>query len=353
MKFIYVLLLAVITTSSLSAQTTPEPFIVGIKQTPPFTIKTEDGKWEGPAVWLIEQILSRMGKTPTFKEMTLPQIFDAIENNKIDAGVGALSITSEREERMDFTHSYYESGIGIAVLNTDTEMWILVLRNIFSVRFLQAVFSLLLLLGIVGLIVWLAERKHNRQQFGGRPAQGIGNGLWWSAVTMTTVGYGDKAPKSFLGRIIGLVWMFMAIIIISGFTAGFASSLTRDSLTNKVQEARDLASVKTATIKGSTSATWLATLRIPYRTSSSIESLLKELDQGKWDAVVYDKPVLEYYVAIDNLHRVDILKATFTRENYGIALPQHAPYREKFDVTLLELTQSTAWQDQLYQVTNR
>ena len=28
----------------------------------------------------------------------------------------------------------------------------------------------------------------------------VADGLWWSAVTMTTVGYGDKVPRSRIGK---------------------------------------------------------------------------------------------------------------------------------------------------------
>jgi CubicO group peptidase (beta-lactamase class C family) len=47
---------------------------------------------------------------------------------------------------------------------------------------------------------------------------GIGIGIWWATVTMTTVGYGDKAPMTPGGRIVGLIWMFVGVITISGFT---------------------------------------------------------------------------------------------------------------------------------------
>ncbi|MGE9289978.1 MAG: transporter substrate-binding domain-containing protein [Puniceicoccales bacterium] len=342
-------LLPLLAALSLRAADQPK-FTIGIKETPPFTLKDDEGQWSGPTVWLIEEILLQMGRTPEFKEMTLTEIFEQLKNSQIDAGIAALSITSDREEVIDFTHSFFESGIGIAVRDGDTEMWILVLKNIFSIRFMQVVFSLLLLLTVVGLFVWLAERKHNPEEFGGRPGKGIGAGLWWSAVTMTTVGYGDKAPKTLLGRVVGLIWMFLAIIIISGFTAGFASSLTRDSLSHKVEDLRDLHDVSTATVKGSTSASWLSALKIPYRTSDSIEELLVQLDEGKWEAVVFDKPVLDYYVTKDELSHVDILKVTFTRENYGIALPPDSPYREQIDVLLLKLTQTQEWQEQLNDV---
>jgi hypothetical protein len=38
-------------------------------------------------------------------------------------------------------------------------------------------------------------------------------------VTMTTVGYGDTAPKTVPGRILGLVWMLAALVFVSLFTA--------------------------------------------------------------------------------------------------------------------------------------
>lgn len=52
------------------------------------------------------------------------------------------------------------------------------------------------------------------------------HGFWWSAVTMTTVGHGDKSPKTFEGRIISLIRMFAGIILISTDTAFITSTLT-------------------------------------------------------------------------------------------------------------------------------
>ena len=84
--------------------------------------------------------------------------------------------------------------------------------------------------------MWLFERKRNKEMFG-QGIKGLGAGFWWSAVTMTTVGYGDKAPVTAAGRTIGFIWMFAAILLISGLTASIASALTVSSLDSKIENA--------------------------------------------------------------------------------------------------------------------
>jgi polar amino acid transport system substrate-binding protein len=91
-----------------------------------------------------------------------------------------------------------------------------------SFPLLKVVTALGLVLLVVGALIWACERRQNPQHFGGN-AKGVLSGFWWAAVTMTTVGYGDKVPVTIGGRIIGLLWMFTAIILISGFTASITT----------------------------------------------------------------------------------------------------------------------------------
>jgi len=55
------------------------------------------------------------------------------------------------------------------------------------------------------------------------PKVTLPNALWWSIVTLTTVGYGDIAPTTMGGRVIGIIIMFFGIGILGMFTATIAS----------------------------------------------------------------------------------------------------------------------------------
>jgi len=60
--------------------------------------------------------------------------------------------------------------------------------------------------------------------------------IWWSLVTITTVGYGDLVPITFWGRIIGIIFIFLGFTIFSIFTAFIASSF----IDKKIKERKGL-----------------------------------------------------------------------------------------------------------------
>lgn len=56
-----------------------------------------------------------------------------------------------------------------------------------------------------------------------------GDSLWWAITTMTTVGYGDLAPTTPLGRFVGAVLMVIGVSLMASFTATIASYLVEDN----------------------------------------------------------------------------------------------------------------------------
>ena len=75
---------------------------------------------------------------------------------------------------------------------------------------------------VIGIYFWILERPFNEEL--SNPVTGPGTAIYWSFVTMTTVGYGDVAPKTFCGRSLAVVWMFLGMIISSILTATLSES---------------------------------------------------------------------------------------------------------------------------------
>jgi voltage-gated potassium channel len=49
--------------------------------------------------------------------------------------------------------------------------------------------------------------------------------VWWTVATITTVGYGDVVPKTFLGRVIGIFYMFFGVTTMAVIISIFGTKL--------------------------------------------------------------------------------------------------------------------------------
>lgn len=74
--------------------------------------------------------------------------------------------------------------------------------------------TICLLMAIVaGFITWLLETRLNHEEFPRSFFQGWFEGIWWSFISMTSVGYGDRTPKSVLGRLFAILWILVGITL--------------------------------------------------------------------------------------------------------------------------------------------
>jgi len=325
-----------------------ESLTVATRHVPPFAIAQPDGRWSGVTIVLWREVARELGVETRFVETDLKTMLDGVATGELDAAVAAVTITGEREGVMDFSHPFLSSGLGIAVNRQSDEGWFAVMQRVFSGRFLKVTAGLLGLLLLIGLLIWVFERRHNAQ-FDHRPARGIGAGLWWAAVTMTTVGYGDKAPSTAGGRAVAILWMFASVIIISSFTAAIASALTVGQLGGTVQGEDDLGRARIATLAGSTSVDYLQRNHHRFRSVDNIDEALQLLAQGSIDAVVYDAPILRYRVLQDYDDRLAVLPGSFDRQDYGIALPAGSPLREDINRAMLDFLQTEAWEEIVFE----
>ena len=74
-----------------------------------------------------------------------------------------------------------------------------------------------------GLAIWMVERSKNSAF---KNLTGPGSGLYFSFVTMSTVGYGDIVPVTFIGRAMTVVWMFLSMLLAAVITATLTDTLS-------------------------------------------------------------------------------------------------------------------------------
>lgn len=324
----------------------PRELRVATTAAPPFVIEGADGSLSGIDVELWGRVAERLGVRTRWEVMSVPEALDAVRAGEADAAMAALTISREREATLDFSHSYYNTGLGIAVLKGPSGGLglIALAKGLLSPAFLQAVGALALVLLISGLLMWVFERKANAQQFKSGVV-GLGDGFWWSAVTMTTVGYGDKAPVTFGGRLVALVWMFTSIIIIAAFTGSIASAITVGALDGKVTGPEDLDDVRVAAPEGTTAYDYLTSNGVRPVGVGLIEDAFDLLEAGEVEAVVHDAPVLRSLA--QQKPDVRVLEATFAPQSYGVALRQGSELREDINRAILAETSGRDWNDLL------
>jgi polar amino acid transport system substrate-binding protein len=321
------------------AAKTPPVLMVGVAGTPPFLVDTSANQGISPQIW--QGMARRLGWTSRMRYFDdVPHALAALEAGSVDAVAGPVSITAARSARVDFTQPYYQSSLSILsreIPPTLAER----IAPFFSRRFFIAVCVFLLILGGVGTLLWLTERERNPEQFPPEPAKGIGNGMWCAIVTMSTTGYGDRAPVTLWGRVIAGAWMVISIIFATTMVAGIASTVTLTALDRSViSTAADLSGKKTAVVPDSPAdllAGQYGAAKVPV---VSLQEGYDMLKAGKVDAVVYDRPQLLYFLQEHPDKDLMVSSSKYQPQGYGFAFPLRSPLVHDADVSLLQMEES-------------
>lgn len=103
------------------------------------------------------------------------------------------------------------------------------------------------------------------------------------------------------------------------------------------------------TITNATSETYLNQIRISALAHSSTQEALAALREGTIQGLVYDAPILRYYIQQNYSGSLQVLPIRLLRQDYGIALQPNSPPREKINVVLLQKIREKSWQDKIFQ----
>ena len=326
-----------------------ETLAVGVNSDPPFNIRHPDGSWTGISVELWQELAKDLGLKYEFRETNLSGRFSGLAEGWLDVSIGPLTITAPREEVCDFTHAYYWTTLAVALEATDSLAASNLPFGFAYFSFLWAVFKvaigLLVVMAAVAVLIWYIERRANAVQFGnGNTIRGLGTAMWWSAVTMASVGYGDVIPRTLVGRIIAVVWMFASLVLISTFIATMASTLTAERLGKQsgIERVEDLRQLQIGAVSNSSGAKFLETNRIAFK-PVPFDGMFDALKTGEVQAIVYDEPILRYAIQTHFPGKYRVLALPLEGELYGFALREGSTLREPLNRVLLQKIHKPAW----------
>ena len=334
------------------AEEAPKVLRIGIAENPPYATKDASGEWSGIAVDLWNSIALQTGLRFEFVETPNGHLLPNVADGKLDAALGETEVTTESEKAVDFTQPYLMSAVGIALQDRAWHPdWNTIGKEFFNWTLVQILLAILAGMVVVSALIWLVERHHQQGHFRGG-VEGFGSALWFSAATMTSVGYGDKTPATLLGRLISFVWMLAGVLLVAGFTAAVAASVAAARVNEMVTRPSDLYRVSCGVAAGSVSQHYLQKQGIPSQTFDSIQSALIALSKGEIEAVVADRISLRYLAKkmAEDQPPVRFKVSPVTFRDIFIAIPVRTklPAWEDINVSLLDTTASEKWQDTLH-----
>lgn len=311
---------------------------------PPFAMKSADGEWRGLSFDLLDRISAQLGRDYHVREYTdITALLAAISAGEVDL-TPVLAAREEVETVLDLSQPYYRSGFAIAASADDVGRgWLGFFRALEVRQFFTVVGGLTLLWFLAGACIWLLERRRNGRMFGGGPVKGLGQGIWWAAVTMTTVGYGDKAPVTPGGRMIAIIWMFASIVLVSTFTASISASLTAEKLIGKVRGVQDLPRVRVGTMGKSSAVDWLRGRGVSALEFATPRQGLQAVADGTVDAFVFDDAVLRNIAATEFPGQVYVLPESFEHYFVSMGLQNRSQLTESINRAILRTMATDDW----------
>lgn len=319
---------------------------VAVDPVAPFVIEESDGTLTGFSIELLDMVAERAGVDVTYVVVGDVQAqIAAVESGAADAAIGAISITADREERIDFSQSYFQTGLQIAARATSApspsgleDVGSRVLSGtLLAIVVVAAVGTLL-----VGAVVWWLERNHNGQ-FARDPRVGVPDGFWWATETLFSATYGDKAPRRLVSRGIAALWMILSVILVATLIAEVTADATVERLEATITSIDDLHGRDVVVVEGTAAASFLDERGVPARRVATSSDGVEAVASGAAEAVVDDSAILRNLVAQRHGDAVEVVGPTLRTEHYGIALPPDSELVEPVNRALLRVTASVAY----------
>ncbi len=288
---------------------------VGTKEIVPFVSLEENESPYGYSIEFWDKIASDLElETEWVRYDSVADLLAGLANGEVDAAIAGISITSSREAQgFDFSYSFYRSGLQLMVRSPQADPLHAAAANLFNWDIWRPFLLVMATSAGVGALIWVIEHKHN-DAFSSDPVNGIGQGLWFSIVTLGTFGYGDVTPVRVPGRIVACLWMGASFFIVADFIA----SLTVNQLAESAISFEDIRGEAVGVVDGTTGEDYVRSQPVDVVEYGAIEDAVAALEAGKVAAVVHDQPTLKY-LENNAPNEFELVGERLTQENYGIA----------------------------------
>jgi ABC-type amino acid transport substrate-binding protein len=277
----------------------------------------------------------------------MSELLTGLENGAYDVAIGAITITPERLARVDFSFPTHRSGVAAVFAK----------RNGAASAFYDygeavgelglVILAIVVLLTVIGLLMWWFERHHLNKTGKTESESAVTSwhdGVYWAVVTMTTVGYGDKTPKSHLGRTLAVLWMVGSLVLVSLLTTNLVARMTANRVESVAPtRTSDLAGKRLAAVSGSSGAEFLDAEHVAYQKFADLAGAFNALAAGKADAVVNSVGALQYLVNTRFSDAIAPPRGVLAPAYMAFALPMNSALKKPLDKALTVVTESAEW----------
>jgi len=325
---------------------TKKEIVVGVTNFPPLSTDVR-GLFSGFEIEFWERIAKECSLKFRYQKIGFKDAFNELRKRKIDVALGGITRNQEREQMFDFTYFTLESGLLILTNEKNKAGFFRTLYFFLKHgyrKMLWAIIAILFFIAACGNFLWLIERGG---AFSQKYIPGIFEALWWTIVTITTVGYGDYIPQSWAGKMAASAVVIIGYVFFAFFVAEITSLITLGRMRSEIESQADLPGKKVAAIRDTTSVKTLHRIGAKVIPVAKIENAYKKLEKDEVDAIVYDAPALMYYVKNSGSKNLSVKGDIFDPQTYAFMVREKDPLREKFNQAMLGLRDS-GYYDWLY-----
>jgi ABC-type amino acid transport substrate-binding protein len=321
---------------------------VGIAERPPYSMKDEKGEWRGIGPDLWEEIAKKLGVKFQYEECLQSEMHQKLKDHQIDM-ILVIGQSVDFLGAEDFTQPYvYSHGAAVIGFSTISNT----IENIMKHLVQSGVFFIMLIMFIAMVLISLVLVHFEGRQEDGHfiesdPMKRFASALWFTAVNMTCIGYGDSEKLSTAGRTITFLWMMMGILFISLFTGTVVSSITTSELNASLTRIEDLSRYRCGVFSGAKMEKVLLSKGIPVRRYPTLMEGFGALQRGQISAFAVDAISATTIVNNEYPGQFKVCVMPTVQLLYSFAFRKNDPLFDQVNNEVIRTTLSTDWRSRI------